>query len=155
MGVMKRAVSLTILAAVILSTFSHAQNAEKSRDKKDKETPIAGGCYSIQQMLDEDSLTGALRVFTCHEDPLQWKMDLLTRAYAVFDAGENATYRPLLADPQTMNLIESSGMTLLGGPMLGQISETGATVWVHTVGPAAVAVQITDGDQPWRTPPLR
>ena len=52
------------------------------------------------------------------------------------------------ADPDIQRICKENGIDLLGGPMLGSVSEDGASVWVRTVRPAQVEVRVTtDGSE--------
>ncbi len=128
-------------------TFVFAESAfsQENDNANQKVSPIPGGKYSIQEILNTDSLTGALRLFTTHDDPPQWKIDFLTRAHQVLETDENTTYEEMLADPEIKHIIKARNLKLLGGPMLGQITESSASVWVRTVGSAEVSVRISDG----------
>ncbi len=134
---------LTIgLAIFTVTPLAVAQDGDE--EKPGKVSPIPGGKYSIQEILNTDPLTGAVRVYTSHDNPPQWKIDLLKRAFTVMEKDENATFEVLLDDPEIRNIMDTHGMELLGGPMLGQISQTSATVWVRTIGSAEVTVSIND-----------
>ena len=68
---------------------------------------------------------------------------LYTAAFKVLHANPNATYADLAADSDIRQLCADQKRVHLGGPMLGCISSTGAKVWVRTLQPAKVEVQIT------------
>jgi alkaline phosphatase D len=151
-------VSAAMLAMILTGyglaqeTGRQAKEARRGKEpeaapKRQKEKGITNGKYAIPKMID-GSLAGALRIFTNHADPPQTKIDLLTRAYEIFESDEKATYERLVADAAFREIFESNKMTLLGGPMLGQVSQAGAAVWVRTYGPAAVSVRIEDGHEP-------
>jgi len=63
--------------------------------------------------------------------------------FKVLEAKKNASYADIAASTDIQSYCTRSGRLLLGGPMLGNLSPTGATVWVRTVRPATVHVTIT------------
>jgi alkaline phosphatase D len=73
---------------------------------------------------------------------------LYKTAYEVFAAKPDATYADLAADTGFRRLCEEHRIAHLGGPMLGAVGPDGARVWLRTVRPAKVEVQVTvDGSQ--------
>ena len=91
-----------------------------------------------------EGLESDLRVLTNYGTPPKWKIDLLTRAYGVFSKSSNLDFAGLVADKKFREIVDTQNIKLLGGPMLGQVSETGGSVWIRTVGPASVTVRIND-----------
>jgi alkaline phosphatase D len=74
--------------------------------------------------------------------------DLYKTAYEIFAANPEATYADLPVDAEFRRLREQHRITHLGGPMLGAVGPDGARVWLRTVRPAKVEVQVTvDGSQ--------
>ena len=61
----------------------------------------------------------------------------------VLEADIDATYYDALTKPDVKTAVEAAGMTHLGGPMLGALSPEGAQVWVRTLRPAKVEVNVT------------
>lgn len=58
-------------------------------------------------------------------------------------ARPDATYADAAADPEVQQVCAENGVVHLGGPMLGTVSSRGARVWVRTLKPAKVKVQVT------------
>ncbi len=73
---------------------------------------------------------------------------LYRTAYEVFAARPDATYADLAADTGFCRLCDEHRIVHLGGPMLGAVGPDGARVWLRTVRPATIEVQVTvDGTQ--------
>ena len=69
-----------------------------------------------------------------------------TALFKALEAGPEVTYADAALDPEVKRLCAVHKVTHLGGPMLGAISSRGARVWVRTLQPAKVEVQVTDGE---------
>lgn len=67
-------------------------------------------------------------------------------AYTVLSSGKNSSYADLMESTLFNQLVESQGRKILAGPMLGQIKSDGATVWVRTLEPAKIEVEIEKED---------
>jgi alkaline phosphatase D len=65
------------------------------------------------------------------------------RVFNILASHKNASYADIATSPDIQKTCTDAGRLLLGGPMLGNLSPTGATIWVRTVKPAAVSVQAT------------
>lgn len=73
---------------------------------------------------------------------------LYAAIYNALEKDPKATYRSVSVDPDVRRLAEQLDLVHLGGPMLGQLSPRGATVWVRTLKPASVEVRAAvDGKQ--------
>ncbi len=60
--------------------------------------------------------------------------------------GKEAGVKDLVGDADFAALIEAEGLKLFGGPMLGDLSDRGGSVWLRTPHPAVVEVQV--GERP-------
>lgn len=118
------------------------RNGKKEKKQKPP-TLVPGGKYSIQELNGGDAET-AIQLLTNYEAQPQWKIELATRAFEVLSQRPDARFADLIADEKVREICESQKIRLLGGPMLGQVSETGATVWVRTYGPASVTVRVNN-----------
>lgn len=87
-------------------------------------------------------LEASLGLLTFFEPEPQWKLDMTKRAYEIFSVKPDVRYADLFEDQKFREICDSQKIKLLGGPMLGQISETGASVWVRTYGSASVTVRV-------------
>lgn len=67
-------------------------------------------------------------------------------AYTILSSGKNSSYADLMESTFFNQLVESQGRKILAGPMLGQIKSDGATVWVRTLEPAKIEVEIEKED---------
>lgn len=73
--------------------------------------------------------------------------ELYGAAWAVLATNQNASFADLVEDATFQQLAEANGLELLGGPMLGSVTAEGAAVWVRTLKPASVQVEVTVGRQ--------
>ena len=104
---------------------------------------FAGPKWSYPAMHIGDSLSNHQAVLNYFEEqPAEVKQadELL---FNVLSARKNASYADVATAPDLQKHCADSGRLLLGGPMLGNLSPTGATVWVRTAKPAAVNVHVT------------
>ncbi|WP_162418591.1 DUF7800 domain-containing protein [Cyclobacterium roseum] len=67
-------------------------------------------------------------------------------AYTILSSGKNSSYADLMESTFFNQLVERQGRKILAGPMLGQIKSDGATVWVRTLEPAKIEVEIEKED---------
>lgn len=90
------------------------------------------------------SLTGNLELLN------QWGRQpdniqrLYSAIYKVLEVKPDASYADVAADRLVRQLCDDNGIVHLGGPMLGSVSSHGARVWIRTLRPAKVEVQITE-----------
>jgi alkaline phosphatase D len=64
-------------------------------------------------------------------------------AYNVFLEDENASYVDLINDKKFKKLCKKNKLDNLGGPLLGNISSEGVSVWMRTLKPSRVEVEVT------------
>ncbi len=93
---------------------------------------------------DLESNLSVLNLFETRPEPVQ---RFYAAAYGVLAADPGATFADLAADPGVQRLCSELGLTHLGGPMLGAVTEEGVRVWLRTLRPAAVEVRVTDHGQ--------
>ncbi len=75
------------------------------------------------------------------------KQMLYKWAEAVLAGEEEMDFRTLAENANFQSYCNAHGIIHLGGPMLGDITSTSAKVWIRTVKPAEVSVEITiDGE---------
>ncbi|VGO22124.1 alkaline phosphatase D family protein [Pontiella sulfatireligans] len=87
-------------------------------------------------------LATSLEIFSLYQKQAPVRIEMLKQAYAVLEADPQASFADLLSHSPFQALCAEAGLSLLGGPMLGNISETGASVWVRTLRPAQVSVRV-------------
>lgn len=94
------------------------------------------------QALGGGSLETALRVFNfCGtHDPL--RSEILKIADPILRADERCTFVTLAKDSSFRSWCRKAGLSVLGGPMLGCIGKDGASVWVRTLQPARISVEV-------------
>lgn len=141
---MKKSIFFTgILAMLIITGFG--QMAEKNNHEYIRYN--AG--YRLVNTDTRDTITinkaadnlALLRYFG------QQNEDELTLYQAVFNvlsAGLHMGYRNVVTDKTVKKLLEQRKLKLFGGPMLGNITSDGLSVWVRTTAPAAVKVILMD-----------
>ncbi|MDN5204665.1 alkaline phosphatase D family protein [Fulvivirgaceae bacterium BMA10] len=75
-------------------------------------------------------------------------------AYQIFSNNRNATYADLIKDKSFRALCQEHHILKLGGPMLGKLTKNSVSVWVRTVKPAKVEVEVSGGDMVKRYGPV-
>lgn len=70
---------------------------------------------------------------------------LYESAYQILSADKQGSYADLLTSSSFNRLIHQQNRKILAGPMLGQISASGAVVWVRTLRPSKIEVLIKKG----------
>ncbi len=96
----------------------------------------------LHQRLGKGGLDIALEIYNLWDVQPQDKQDLLKTAYLILEQDTNATYLDLVADETFLSQCKKAGLTHIGGPILGQISETGAALWLRTFAPAEVTLVV-------------
>ena len=91
--------------------------------------------------LSMPTLEASLAILNLHGEQSAAVQTLMTAAYGFLAEKKHQTLADMMAKPEFMDLCGKAGLNLLGGPMLGCISETGASVWVRTLKPATVTVE--------------
>jgi alkaline phosphatase D len=75
------------------------------------------------------------------------KSDLINAVYEsalkVLSAKPEASFFDLSANTAFQKIAGQDGMKLLGGPMLGNVKESGVSIWVRTLKPSQVSVEVT------------
>lgn len=92
--------------------------------------------------LGKGDLATSLRIFNLWGEQPRERQEVLRNAYNFLDVERLRTVAELTAGPGFRSACQDAGLTHLGGPMLGCISSTGATVWVRTLAPAQVTVEV-------------
>lgn len=131
-------------AAVGISAMAHlsfhateALAVETEQDKKMKKAMKA-----LIGPNKKDHLAGNLKMLN------QWgeqSAEVQRRYGAVFkvlEASPDATYADVANDSEVRRLYDDQGIVHIGGPMLGCINSTGAKVWIRTLRPGKVEVQL-------------
>lgn len=94
------------------------------------------------QALGRGDLETSLRIFNLWGEQSPARQDVLRSAYVFLSADRQRTVAALAADTGFQRACRAAGLTHLGGPLLGCVSPTGATVWVRTLAPARVIVEV-------------
>ena len=84
------------------------------------------------------------------------EMQLLYRkAYEVLSSDPRACYIDLAGNDEVQKLCREYNVLLFGGPMPGNVTEKGATVWVRTTSPASVEIRVKLGKKERSFGPVR
>ncbi|WP_218588545.1 alkaline phosphatase D family protein [Cyclobacterium lianum] len=67
---------------------------------------------------------------------------LYESAYQILSSNKYGSYADLMTSDSFKNLVREQGRKILAGPMLGQIKANKAAVWVRTLQPSKVEVEI-------------
>jgi alkaline phosphatase D len=126
----------------VLTVLAQEENPKRVFD------PVPGGKYTEPELILSD-LEAAIKILTNYEDQPEWKSDLAARAYEMFSQNPGAGFEDLVANKKFRDLCDEQQIGLLGGPMLGQVSEKGASVWVRTLGEASVSVKVEGVKKPY------
>lgn len=96
----------------------------------------------LHQRLGKGELSVALDVYNLWDVQPQDKQELLTIAYHFLEKDIDATYVDLAANAAFVAQCKKIGLTHIGGPILSQISENSAAIWVRTLAPAKVEIVV-------------
>ncbi|WP_439482597.1 alkaline phosphatase D family protein [Cyclobacterium plantarum] len=113
---------------LLLSFPSHAQNFGEQGHPMDKSTDSREILKYWKTTPDADQA-------------------LYESAYQILSSNKYGSYADLLASNSFKNLVQQQGRKLLAGPMLGQIKAEKAAVWVRTLEPSKVEVEIKHGEE--------
>ena len=64
-------------------------------------------------------------------------------AYGILSASRESGFADLAGNADFQRICRENSITHLGGPMLGGVTPTGASVWIRTIRPASVEVRVT------------
>jgi alkaline phosphatase D len=140
---------ISILITVILALFLFSTGCKPTTTEPSHEYIPYNAGYRIINPSTLDTITinkaadnhTLLRYFGQQaEDDLA----LYQAAFNVLSSGLGKGYRDVVADATVKNLIKEKGLKLFGGPMLGNITPDGISVWVRTTAPAAVKLVLKD-----------
>lgn len=130
----RRFLSVAVLASLALVVAQTCVAADEAPPAARKKGESAEGRTT--------DLTVDLKVLNqCEKQPEAVRERYLA-ARNVFSAKRDATYAELIQDEAFRTLCDRGNIDRLGGPMLGCIAPDGAKVWVRTVRPAQVEVQV-------------
>lgn len=69
-------------------------------------------------------------------------IEIYKAAEKIFAASQEASYDDLFRSKEFVNLCRKNNRVLLGGPMLGNVSAEGISIWLRTSEPSSVAVKV-------------
>jgi alkaline phosphatase D len=94
------------------------------------------------KMLSKPDLATSLKIFNMWGVQPENKQQILKYAYQYLSADSSATMTGLAVVPEFQALCKSAEITHLGGPILGNISSTGVSVWIRTIKPSMVSIVV-------------
>jgi len=99
------------------------------------------------QRLGRGDLATSLEILNLWGEQPAEKQEIVKTAYTFLQSRPWGTIAELAEQPEFQRLCRAAGLTHLGGPMLGCLTSDGLTVWLRTLGPAQVSVEIpVDGE---------
>ena len=87
-------------------------------------------------------LNGGLHLLNLCQQKPEYIKEIYTSAFNILSGDPKANFPDLAKDPDFLRLCAMNGFTHSGGPMLGNISQYGANVWLRTLQPASVEIRI-------------
>ena len=101
--------------------------------------------HKARHFLDSNQLEGnLLHLNLCGERP-EHIQEIYKTVFNTLISHPNAGFIELAGNQKFLYLCRENGITHSGGPMLGNISSEGASVWIRTLKPASVEVRIDTG----------
>jgi alkaline phosphatase D len=137
---------ISISIVLLISTFS-AIGQTSQNENLDYVRYNAG--YRIIDKATSDTITinkaaDNLTLLRYFGQQAEDDLALYQAAFNVLSSGLGKGYRDVAADATVKKLIKEKGLKLFGGPMLGNITPDGISVWVRTTAPASVKVILKD-----------
>jgi alkaline phosphatase D len=121
---------ISIAGFTMLLNFAFAQIPQKTHVQMAKDTSLANSLYLLEMWGERPS---EIRQFA-------------TLSHKILSQHFKADFDALSKDREFDAHTRKYGMLLLGGPMLGNITSTSATIWVRTARPAKVEVAVILGN---------
>ena len=81
------------------------------------------------------------------------ELKLYKIAYKILSDNKNANFKDLVSNKEFMDLCEEYKVHILGGPLLGDVSSTGVSIWVRSVKPSKIEVELIDGKNKFKSLP--
>lgn len=110
---------------------------------------------SKAQLLKNGDLETSLKLLNLWGEQQAVRQELLKNAYSYLNASEDRTMAGLSEQVEFQALCKQAELTHLGGPMLGAVTEEGASVWIRTLKPVEVTVVVGVNDEEKRYGPVR
>lgn len=87
-------------------------------------------------------LDGNLYLLNLWKEQPDYIQEIYKIAFHVLAGNSESTFAEVARDSNFLRLCENNGITHLGGPMVGNISKSGGSIWLRTIKPASVEVHI-------------
>ncbi len=94
------------------------------------------------QRLGRGDLATSLEIFNLWGEQPPEKQEVIRAAHAFLSARPRATVAELVGQADFQRACRQAGLTHLGGPLLGCVSSDGVSIWMRTLGPAEVGVEV-------------
>lgn len=95
------------------------------------------------QRLGRGDLATSLEIFNLWGEQPPEKQEVIKAAYTFLQTRPKGTIAELVGQPDFQRACQKAGLTHLGGPMLGCVSSDGVSIWMRTLGPAEVSVEVS------------
>lgn len=82
------------------------------------------------------------------------ELEIYESAFKVLSKNNDADFEDLVSNAEFLGLCEEFQVKILGGPILGQLSSNGISIWVRSLKPAKIEVVATNGEQTIRSQPV-
>lgn len=112
---------------MLLNQWATAQNKLKMDDEKKAES------------LD---MEGNLTILNLWGEQPAYIQNIYRESYKILSAGKNSSYIDLSKNDKLVQLCHINGVDHWGGPMIGNISSHGASIWLRTIQPSRVEVKV-------------
>jgi len=93
------------------------------------------------------TLNDSLEILNLWDKASETNTQLFSAIYKALATGPEASFATVANDPKVQDLCKKNGITHLGGPMLGCLSNEGAKIWIRTTKPAQVEVKVPIGEK--------
>lgn len=103
---------------------------------------IQGALAQTKQGTKKGDLQSNLSVLNLFDNRPEAIQQIYRSAYATLSAKRNATFVNVVERADFQRMCRKNGITHLGGPMLGSVTSSGASVWIRTLRPAKVEVLV-------------
>ena len=109
--------------------------------------PAAAQEKPEHQRLSRGDLATTLEIFNLWGEQPGPKQQVVKAAYEFLSRRPTGTVAELVEDPEFRQACHQAGLRYLGGPMLGSLSSEGVAIWLRTLGPGEIRVQVeVDGN---------
>jgi len=91
---------------------------------------------------ENPGLEGNLNLLNLWQEQPEYIQELYKTAFQILSSDMKASFADVTNDANFLQLCDKYVITHIGGPLLGDVSSNSAKVWIRTIKPARVEVQI-------------